>query len=181
MKKVFLSVWALGLFVLPAYATKGMRENAKSDNVVAGRTTNFKPNRRAKKNGIVKVKSNYSVSETAQRFEAIAKERGLKIIAKVDHAAGAQSVNKELRPTQLIIFGNPAVGTPLMQCNQTTGIDLPQKALIWKDEQGQVWLGYNSPRYLLIRHQLRGCGEEVQQALQRVGNALNSLAQEATK
>ncbi len=180
MKKVFLSVLALGLFVLPAYATKGLRDNPKESNVnvVAGRHGSFRTGRRARRDGIVRVKSAYSVAKTAQRFESIAKERGLTIVAKVDHAAGAESVDQELRPTQLIIFGNPAVGTPLMQCNQTVGIDLPQKALIWQDEQGRVWLGYNSPRYLSARHQLKGCGEE---ALQRVGNALKMLAQEATQ
>ncbi|NJL61169.1 MAG: DUF302 domain-containing protein [Methylacidiphilales bacterium] len=86
-------------------------------------------------------------------------------IPKIDHAAGAKSINQELRPTQLIIFGNPAAGTPLMQCNQTAGIDLPQKALIWQDEQGQVWFGYNSPKYLMARHQLKDCGEEAIQKL----------------
>ena len=65
-----------------------------------------------------------------------------------------------------------------MQCNQTTGIDLPQKALIWEDEQGQVWLAYNSPKYLSARHQLKGCADE---ALSRVSNALKMLAQQATQ
>jgi uncharacterized protein (DUF302 family) len=158
MKKVLLSILALGLIVIPAYASKGMRKKSND--------------------GIVRVKSAFSVSETAQRFESIAQEQGLKIVTKVDHEAGAKSVNQELRPTQLIIFGNPAAGTPLMQCNQTVGIDLPQKALIWQDEQGQVWFGYNSPKYLMARHQLKGCGEE---AIQRIDNALSMLAQKATQ
>ncbi|MBW4667178.1 MAG: DUF302 domain-containing protein [Cyanomargarita calcarea GSE-NOS-MK-12-04C] len=158
MKKILLGLLALGLIVIPAYASKGMNKKAN--------------------NGIVRVKSAFSVSETTQRFESIAQQQGLKIFAKIDHAAGAKSINQELRPTQLIIFGNPTAGTPLMQCNQTAGIDLPQKALIWQEEQGQVWFGYNSPKYLMARHQLKGCGEE---AIQKIDNALSMLAQKATQ
>ena len=174
MKKILLSITALGLFILPAYATQGIRENSIQE-IARTRKNSIA---RTKRDGIVKVKSPYTVEETVQRFQSVAKERGLNIFGTVDHQAGAESVNLELRPTQVIIFGNPRVGTPLMQCNQTTGIDLPQKALIWEDEQGQVWLGYNSPRFLLKRHRLRGCGEE---ALERVGNALKSLAVEVTQ
>ncbi|MBW4478509.1 MAG: DUF302 domain-containing protein [Tolypothrix brevis GSE-NOS-MK-07-07A] len=158
MKKILLGLLALGLIVIPAYASKGMNKKAN--------------------NGIVRVKSAFSVSETTERFESVAQQQGLKIVAKIDHAAGAKSINQELRPTQLIIFGNPATGTPLMQCNQTVGIDLPQKALIWQDEQGQVWFGYNSPKYLMARHQLKGCGEE---AIQKIDNALSMLAQKVTQ
>jgi uncharacterized protein (DUF302 family) len=158
MKKVLFGLLALGLIVIPAYASKGMKKKAN--------------------NGIVRVKSAFSVSETTERFESIAQQQGLKIVAKIDHAAGAKSINQELRPTQLIIFGNPVAGTPLMQCNQTVGIDLPQKVLIWQDEQGQVWFGYNSLKYLMARHQLKGCGEK---ALQKIDNALSMLAQKATQ
>ena len=174
MKKVLLSIAALGLFALPAYATQGIREKSMQE-IARTRKDSIV---RAKRDGIVRVKSNFSVEETVKRFESIAKERGLNIFGTVNHQAGAESVDLELRPTQVIIFGNPRVGTPLMQCNQTTAIDLPQKALIWEDEEGQVWLGYNSPKYLSKRHQLRGCGEE---ALERVGNALKMLAQDATQ
>ena len=178
MKKFLLTVTALGLFVLPAYATQGIREKSmqeiarnKNNNVIRAKIE-------AKRDGIVRVKSNYSVEETVKRFESIAKERGLNIFGIVNHQAGAESVGLELRPTQVVIFGNPRVGTPLMQCNQTVGIDLPQKALIWQDEQGQVWLGYNSPKYLSNRHKLRGCADE---ALETIGNALSMLAQAVTQ
>ena len=160
MKKFLLSIVTLGIFVTSACANLNMRSNGKNEN------------------DIIKIKSTYSVVETAQRFESIAKEQGLKIFAKVDHQAGAQSVGQKLRPTQLITFGNPKAGTPLMQCNQVVGIDLPQKALIWEDEKGRVWLGYNNPQYLFIRHQLTGCGEE---AIKRIENALSTLAQKATQ
>ncbi|MDJ0697424.1 MAG: DUF302 domain-containing protein [Mastigocoleus sp. MO_167.B18] len=129
------------------------------------------------RNGIVRVQSTYSIAETVQRFESFAKEQGLNIVAKVDHQAGATSVGKKLRPTQLIIFGNPRAGTLLMQCNQTAGIDLPQKALIWEDEKGQVWLDYNSQEYLFTRHQLKGC----EPAIKIIEDALSSLAQKVTQ
>lgn len=189
MKKILWSIAALGLFVLPAYATQGIRENSKNEIARNNKATQeirknakneIAKNKKngARRDGIVRFKSNYSVEETVQRFQSIAKEQGLNIVTTVNHQAGAESVGLELRPTQVIIFGNPRAGTPLMQCNQTAGIDLPQKALIWEDEQGQVWLGYNSPRYLFVRHKLRGCGEE---ALERIGNALKMLAQRVTQ
>ncbi len=176
MKKILLTVAALGLFVLPAYATQGIRESSMQE--IARSRNNTISRSKRKANGIVKLKSRYTVEETVQRFESIAKEQGLNIVATVNHQAGAASVNQELRPTQVIIFGNPAAGTPLMQCNQTAGIDLPQKALVWQDEEGQVWLGYNSPKYLSHRHKLSGCADE---SLERIGNALKMLAQKVTQ
>ncbi len=173
MKKVLWTVAALGLFILPAYATQGIRENSKNE-IARGRKNGIA---RTRRDGIVRVKSNYSVEETVKRFESIAKEQGLNIFGTVNHQAGAASVNQELRPTQVVIFGNPAAGTPLMQCNQTAGIDLPQKALIWEDEDGQVWLGYNSPQYISRRHKLKGCADE---PLARISNALKMLAEKAT-
>lgn len=174
MKNVLLSIAALGLLALPAYATQGIRENAK--NQIAQHRHNIFI--RSTRDGIVRFQSAYSVEETVQRFQSIAQEQGFNIVATVDHEAGARSVNLDLRPTQVIIFGNPRGGTPLMQCNQTAGIDLPQKALIWEDEEGQVWLGYNSPQFLSARHRLQGCADE---ALERAGNNLNNLAQRVTQ
>ena len=127
--------------------------------------------------GLVKVESNHSVEDTVQRLEALLNEKGLTIFAKIDHAAGASSVGQELRPTQLVIFGNPKVGTPLMQCSQSTAIDLPQKALIWMDETGKVWIGYNDPEYLDLRHDLSGC----EAPLEKVKQALSSLTQAAAQ
>jgi uncharacterized protein (DUF302 family) len=86
-------------------------------------------------------------------------------------------VGKQLRPTELVIFGNPKVGAPLMQCGQTIGIDLPQKALIWQDDNGQVWLTYNDPLYLAKRHEIAGC----EPVLDKVQNALKNFAQAATQ
>ena len=102
--------------------------------------------------GLIKIKSSYTVEQTLNRFEKIVKSKGMTIFTRIDHAAGAASVNKKLRPTQLLIFGNPKLGTLLMQSNQTAAIDLPMKALAWKDANGQVWLAYNDPGYLVKRH-----------------------------
>lgn len=98
--------------------------------------------------GFVAVKSALTAKETMSRFEEIAKQRGLNIFARIDHAGGAAKIGKALRPTEVLIFGNPQGGTPLMECAQTAGIDLPLKALVWEDAQGQVWIGYNDPAYL---------------------------------
>jgi hypothetical protein len=85
---------------------------------------------------------------------AYASRRGF---ARIDHAAGAMKVGKALRPTELLVFGNPQGGTPLMECEQTAGIDLPLKALVWQDERAQVWLGYNDPAFLAQRHGVPAC------------------------
>ena len=105
------------------------------------------------------------------------KQKGMTVFARVDHSAGAAKVGKALRDTQLVLFGNPKVGTPLMQCAQSVAIDLPQKALIWKDEAGQVWLSYNDPAYLATRHQIQGCDE----VLEKVSGALAKFSQAATQ
>jgi uncharacterized protein (DUF302 family) len=89
-------------------------------------------------NGLVSVKSSHDVARTAERLEAALKEKDVALVAKVDHAAGAARVGEKLRPTVLLVFGNPKLGTPLLQCAQTAGIDLPQKALVWQDEKGQA-------------------------------------------
>ncbi len=107
--------------------------------------------------GLITLKSSYSADETMNRFEAIAKKKGLKIFARIDHAAGAAKIGKSLRPTEVLIFGNPQGGTPFMECSQTVGIDLPLKVLVWQDANNQVWLGYNDPVYLAKRHEVESC------------------------
>jgi uncharacterized protein (DUF302 family) len=126
--------------------------------------------------GFVNVMSNHSVKETADRLQTVLKQKGMTVFTRVDHAAGAKRVGKILRPTELIIFGNPKVGAPLMQCSQTVGLDLPQKALIWEDETGRVWFSYNTPKYLAKRHGLTKCGE----ILKKIENALRNFAVAAT-
>jgi uncharacterized protein (DUF302 family) len=107
--------------------------------------------------GLVSSKSPYSAKETMDRLETVVKEKGLTIFVRVDHAAGAKRIGKTLRPTELLVFGNPLGGTPFMECSQTAGIDLPLKALVWEDAAGQVWLGYNDPAYLASRHGAASC------------------------
>jgi len=127
-------------------------------------------------NGIISVKSAHDVKTTGDRFESTLKQKGMNVFNRINHAQGAQKIGKELRPTELIIFGNPKVGTPLMQCSQSVAIDLPQKALIWQDARGQVWLSYNDPNYLVERHQIAGCDE----VIKKVGKALGNFAKSAT-
>lgn len=109
--------------------------------------------------GVVNVASPYSVEETANRFEAILNKKGMTIFKRIKHSEGAKKVGIKLRDTQVIIFGNPKVGSPLMQCQQTIAIDLPQKAMVWQDATNQVFISYNSPSYLKERHQVKGCDE----------------------
>jgi len=122
--------------------------------------------------GLVAIKSPYPAKETMDRFEQNAKQRGLNVFARVDHAAGAAKVGKMLRPTEVLIFGNPQGGTPLMECAQSVGIDLPLKALVWEDAEGQVWLGYNDPAFLEQRHGVAQCP-----AVSGLSKALSGLAE----
>lgn len=107
--------------------------------------------------GLISVKSPHSARATMDRLEALVKQRGLSVFARIDHAAGAAKVGKSLRPTELLIFGNPQGGTPFMECAQSVGIDLPLKALVWEDSSAQVWLGYNDPAFLAQRHAVPQC------------------------
>ncbi len=117
--------------------------------------------------GLVSVKSPHGVNATVERLKKLLEDKGLKIFARIDHAAGAAKIGKNLRPTQLLIFGNPQGGTPFMECQQTVGIDLPLKALVWEDADGRVWLGYNDPEFLAQRHGVPQCpvAEKLKKAL----------------
>lgn len=106
----------------------------------------------AEKNGMISKKSKYSVKETLDRLEAALKKKGITIALRWNHATRGKSVGIPIRPTELLIFGNPKLGTNFFTSNQTAGIDLPMKALAWKDKDGQVWLTYNDPSYIAKRH-----------------------------
>lgn len=118
--------------------------------------------------GLVAVKSPHSAEVTMDKLASVAKEKGLNIFARVDHAAGAAKIGKTLRPTAVLIFGNPQGGTPFMECGQSVGIDLPLKALVWQDEASQVWVGYNDPAWIAKRHGVESCAvaPNLQKALQ---------------
>jgi len=98
------------------------------------------------------ISSPYSVSETLKRIEAVLKEKGLTIFCRVDHSGEAEKVGLKMHPTQLILFGSPKGGTPVMVASPTIAIDLPLKALVWEDGGGKVWVSYNSAEYLQERH-----------------------------
>jgi uncharacterized protein (DUF302 family) len=126
--------------------------------------------------GLISVKSSHDVKVTADRLENILNQKGMTVFIRINHSAGARKVGKKLRPTELVVFGNPKVGTPLMQCSQSVAIDLPQKALIWQDDKGQAWLTYNDPNYLAQRHGLSECTE----VIKKVEKALSNFAKAAT-
>lgn len=128
-------------------------------------------------NGLMSIKSSHDVKRTADRLENTLKEKGMTVFMRINHAEGAQKVGKKLRPTELVVFGNPKVGTPLMQCSQSVAIDLPQKALIWEDEAGQVWLSYNDPKYLANRHDMARCVD----VIKKIEKALSNFAHAATR
>ena len=103
-------------------------------------------------NGLLQVGSKYSVDETVKRLESVLAERGVRVFTVIDHSGEAEKVGMKMRPTKLVIFGNPKGGTPLMVAAPTLAIDLPLKALVSEDESGKVWVSYNSPEYLKERH-----------------------------
>lgn len=126
--------------------------------------------------GMINVPSAFTVEETANRLESILAKKGMTIFKRVKHSEAAGKTGIDLRDTELIIFGNPKVGSPLMQCQQTVAIDLPQKALIWKDDMAKVWLSYNDPEYLKRRHNISGCDAN----LSKIAKALSGIAKSAT-
>jgi uncharacterized protein (DUF302 family) len=123
--------------------------------------------------GLIAIPSHHSVKETIDRLEAALKAKGIQIFARVDHGAGAVSVGMTLRPTEVLIFGHPKSGTPLMQRHQTIGIDLPLKALAWRDEADQVYLAYNDMGWLARRH---GLGPDAAPALELLSTLLAGFA-----
>lgn len=123
-------------------------------------------------NGLVHLRSNHPVTETVQRLESLLEGKGIKVFSRVDHSSEAEKAGLTMRPTQLVIFGNPKVGTPVMIAAPSVAIDLPLKALVWEDNEGKVWISYNSPEYLQQRHNIpvdllkniSGIGSLLQQA-----------------
>ncbi|MFO8089494.1 MAG: DUF302 domain-containing protein [Desulfatiglandaceae bacterium] len=125
--------------------------------------------------GLVDVKSSFGVKETGDRLESVLKEKGMTIFNRVKHSEAAKKVGIELPETELIIFGNPKVGSPLMKCQQSVAIDLPQKVLIWKDIEGNTFISYNDLKYLEKRHNILNC-EEV---IAKIENAVAGIVKAA--
>jgi uncharacterized protein (DUF302 family) len=123
--------------------------------------------------GIISKASKYSVPETLDRVDALLRAKGIKVFVRVDHSGEAEKAGLKMPPTQLLIFGNPKGGTPVMLAAPTAAIDLPLKALAWQDSDGKVWLSYNDPEYLKKRYGLTddqiktiaGTGSLIEQAL----------------
>ena len=155
MKTTFLSIFLLSLFSISLTAC------ASTSSI---------------NNGLVSIKSQNSVDKTVSLLKATLNKKGMTIFITIDHAVNAKKVGLILRPTQLIIFGNPKIGSKLMACAQSVAIDLPQKYLVSEDEKGQVWITYNAPQYLDKRHGLSAC----EKIIGKVSKALNGIAQSAT-
>lgn len=121
--------------------------------------------------GLVNLASPYPVVETLDRLEAILHAKGATVFARIDHAAAAAEVGLSMRPTQVLIFGDPKIGTPVMQAAPTVAIDLPFKALAWEDDAGQVRLSYNNAAYLARRHEI---AEEIVEPLTAVATLISA-------
>ena len=127
--------------------------------------------------GVIRLKSPHTAMATIDKLEKVLLAKGMTVFKRVSHKAGADKVGLKLRPTELLIFGNPKVGTPLMLCVQVAAIDLPQKALAYEDANGQVWLAYNDPAYMAKRHHVSGCDK----AVAKITGALSKFAHAAIK
>lgn len=103
-------------------------------------------------NGILNERSSHSVDQTVEKLKSILQTQGITLFALIDHNGEAERAGLQMRPTKLLIFGNPKAGTPLMLAAPSVAIDLPLKILVWEDRQGNVWVSYNSPKYLQNRH-----------------------------
>lgn len=125
--------------------------------------------------GLTTIASSFGPKETMDRLEAEIQGKGMTVFARIDHGAGAADAGLELRPTNLIIFGNARGGTPLMQASQTSGIDLPLKALVWQDVAGKTWLSYNEPSWIVQRHGL-GVRAEI---VDKMAAALSAILRKA--
>lgn len=124
-------------------------------------------------NGIISVKSRYNIVHTVDRLKTVSIKKGMHIFADINHAKGAKNVGIEIPPTELIIVGNPKVGSPLILCARSIAIDLPQKLLVWQDRAKQVWISYNDPVYIADRHSVN---KECHESLSEIANALASLS-----
>jgi uncharacterized protein (DUF302 family) len=125
---------------------------------------------------LVTLSSAHSVTVTVERLKSLLSQKMIQVFADIDHAAGAQKVGLSLRPTRLLIFGNPKAGTPLMQSRQTIGLDLPLRVLVWEDAADKVWLTYHRPESLAQHHHV----VDQDEAVQALGAGLAALGHAAT-
>jgi uncharacterized protein (DUF302 family) len=128
-------------------------------------------------NGMIQLLSDFGPKDTVEHIAVAASKYGMMILARIDHAAAAAKVGMELRPTEVLIFGNPRVGTQLMQASQPVGLDLPLKVLVWQDEMGKTWIAYNDPGWLAARH---GLPVETGRIVDDMSASLAAIMQETT-
>ena len=126
---------------------------------------------------LISVESQHSAKQTADKFASIVEKKGLTLFARIDHQKNAAGADLALRETEVIIFGNPKVGTPVMQCSQQAAIDFPQKVLVWTDAENKTWLSYNNPEYIKERHDVKGCDK----ILTKISGVLSALTNAASK
>jgi len=126
---------------------------------------------------LITLESSHSVKDTADKFAQLVEQKGLRLFARIDHAANAAGVELELKPTEVILFGNPNAGTILMQCAATVAIDLPQKVLVWEEADGKVQLAYPNPAFMKELHSIEGCDP----VLTKITDLLSTLAEAATQ
>ena len=165
-----ISIAALALTLSSCASVENLLNSSNNSAAIKDMTTSVDG-----KKGLVTLQSNHSVKDTADKLVSIIESKGMKVFARVDHQKNAQGVDLTLRPTQMIMFGNPTAGTPLMNCEQSVAIDLPQKILISEDTDKKVWLSYNHPEYLKTRHNIKGCDTEIA----NIAKALNSVSKAA--
>jgi len=126
--------------------------------------------------GLTTIASNFGPKDTMDRLETEIRTKGMEVFARIDHAAGAAEVGLNLRPTELIIFGNARGGTPLMQSAQTIGIDLPLKALVWQDADRKTWISYNEPCWIAQRHGIT----DAQPVVNKMADLLSAISRKAS-
>ena len=165
-----ISIAAVALTLSSCASVENLLNSSNNSAAIKDMTTSIDG-----KKGLVTLQSNHSVKDTADKLVSIIESKGMKVFARVDHQKNAQGVDLTLRPTQVIMFGNPTAGTPLMNCEQSVAIDLPQKILISEDTDKKVWLSYNHPEYLKTRHNIKGCDTEIA----NIAKALNGVSKAA--
>jgi len=128
-------------------------------------------------NGLVIKPSVFSVAQTLDRFSSIIKKKGITVFARINHTQGAKKVGLSMQATEVLIFGNPKLGTHLMTSQPTAAIDLPLKAMAWQDKDGKVWLAYNAPAYIAKRHDIN----DQAAIIKKMTGALNKFSDFATQ
>ena len=145
--------------------------------VFTQRSTAFQSEKETPMDGLITVPSSYGPKETMDRLETDVRAKGMHVFVRIDHAAGASSAGLDLRPTEVLIFGNPQAGTKLMQQTQTIGLELPLKVIVWQDASGKTWLGYDEPRWLAMRF---GIAEQMTAVTDAMTSGLAAFAMHAT-